>query len=118
MIRLERWNDWLLLAAIVCFVATPLGALILLIGVERPAFDELQATYDQSTSRPGHFLPAGIVSMVRIALTAAAIVLGLAFALAGSLRIPVAATLTRKLRDTAWILFCIALTACLLIQIA
>lgn len=118
MIRFERWNDWLLLAATVCFVAAPLGGLILLLGFEQPAFDELQATYDQSTSRPGHFFPAGTVSMVRIALTAAAIILGLAFAIAGSLRVPAAATLTRKLRDAAWIVFCIALAACLLIQIA
>lgn len=107
----QRWNDWLLLIAVFCFVAAILGNVMLLFGIEQPAYRELQETYNVNSSRPGHFLPAGFVGILRFATTAISLVLGLLFAIGGSIRIPRAATSSRKLRDATWIAFVFAFLA-------
>jgi integral membrane sensor domain MASE1 len=112
--KLQRWNDWLLLVAMVCFIGATLGNLALLLGVEQPTYDELERTYvPHGGSGPGHFLPGGLVCMVRFVATVSAMGLGVLFALVGSLRIPRDAASSRKLRDATWITFCVALAVCL-----
>jgi hypothetical protein len=115
--RPKRWNDWLLLIAIFCFLGAPLGSVAILLTMEQPAYNQLQATYDPSTSRPGHFLPAGMINIVRNLLAATAMAIGLLLALIGCLRIPLIAILTRKLRDTTWVVFCLAVVALFAIAI-
>ena len=110
--RPQRWNDWLFLLAIFCFVCSPLGNAIILFGIERPEYNELAKTYDSSTSRPGHFMSAGITNIFRIVATVLGLSSGILLALIGGIRIPRAASRTRKLRDTTWIIFVLALVVC------
>jgi hypothetical protein len=111
--RPKRWNDWLFLFAIICFLGAPISNAVILFGVERPEYAELVNTYDTSTSRPGHYISAGFTSIFRIVVTAAGFGTGVLFALVGCIRIPRLADSTRKLRDATWILFAAAIVSCL-----
>ncbi len=115
--RLQRWNDWLFLLAIVCFVCSPLGNAIILFGIERPEYNELAKTYDPSTSRPGHFVSAGVTNIFRVVATVLGFSFGIILTLVGSIGIPRSALLTRKLRDSTWIIFIVAFAACLGISV-
>ncbi len=111
--RPKRWNDWLFFFAILCFLCTPIYNAIILLGIERPEYNELAKTYNPGTSHPGHFISAGFINIFRIIATVAGLGTGVLFALIACIRIPQLATSTRKLRDATWILFCVAFVACL-----
>jgi hypothetical protein len=111
--RPKHWNDWLFLFAIICFLGAPICNAIILFGVERPEYKELASIYDPSTSLPGHYISAGFTSIFRIVVTAVGFGTGILFALIGCIRIPRLAASTRKLRNATWILFAVALVACL-----
>lgn len=115
--KLQRWNDWLFIFAIVCYVVSPLGNAIILFGVERPEYSELAKTFDPSMSRPGHFISAGVTKIFRTVATALGLFLGVLFTLIGSFRVPRSATSTRRLRNTTWLVFCGTLFVCLAISI-
>ncbi len=117
MMKPQRWNDWIFLISIVCFVAAPLISLAILLGIEWPIYNELQASHDESTSGPGHFVPGGFINLFRIALTISAVATGLVLTLLGSIRIPDSAKSTRKLRDVTLAMFGFALISCIFIQI-
>lgn len=88
--------------------------IVILVGFERPTYSELLATYvPHGGSGPGHFFAVGIIKTVRVGATMAAVGLGLLLAMIGSLKIPRNSSGSRTLRNVAWILFCIALAACL-----
>jgi hypothetical protein len=113
MYKPQRWNDWFLLAAILCFVGALLGNLILLLLVERPTAIELQNSYQEhGGSGPGHYFAVGAVAMARAVLSGLGIFLGSMLCIAGSVRIPRAAVASRKLRDSAWITMIVALVGC------
>jgi hypothetical protein len=111
--RPKQWNDWLFLFAILCFLGAPICNAIILLGIERPEYNELAKTYDPGTSRPGHFISAGFINILRMIATAVGLGTGILFALIGCIRIPRSAASTRKLRDATWIFFCVGLVACL-----
>lgn len=111
--RPKRWNDWLFLFAILCFLVTPICNVIILFGIERPEYNELAKTYDPGTSRPGHFISVGFIQLFRMIATAAGLGTGMLLALIGCIRIPQLAASTRKLRDATWIFFGVGLVACL-----
>lgn len=115
--KMQRWNDWLLLFAIVCFVCSPLGNIYILSEIEGPAYRELDKTYDRSTSRPGHFMSGGVVYLFRLAMTVLGLSSGILLAVFGSIRIPRSATATRKLRDITWVLFIVVWCVCLAIYL-
>jgi uncharacterized membrane protein YdcZ (DUF606 family) len=115
--KLQRWNDWVLLVAIISFIVAPIGSLIILLGIEQPIYDELNTTYNQSTSRPGHYMEGAVVGMARIVFTIISIIAGLVLAIAGSIRIPKLARTTLNLRQAAWISFPISLIACFVTHI-
>ena len=115
--RPQRWNDWLFLLAIVCFVGSPLCNAIILFGVERPEYNELSKTYDPSTSRPGHFISAGVTKISRVVATSIGLCFGVLLAFIGSIRIPRSALSTRRLRDSTWIIFIVALVVSIGISI-
>lgn len=115
--KLHRWNDWVFIAALVCFVAAPLGSFALLRCVELPLQRELHASYDPNTSRPGHFMESTVAGMIRMALTASAVIAGLILAAVGGIRLPKSATSTRKLRSVTWMTFGISVLACLVIPL-
>lgn len=112
IMRPKRWNDWLFIAAIFCFLIAPLCNAIIFIGFERPEYAALTKTYDTNNSRPGHFVPAGFIGIFRFFVTAAGMCTGILLALAGGIRIPRIGTSTRQLRDATWFMFIVALLAC------
>lgn len=110
--KLQRRNDWFFVIALIFFIGAPLGSAGLLLVIERPMLEQLQATYlPDGQSGQAYFMEVGIFRYVRIIATMAAIGLGILLAVFGSFRIPRSALSSRKLRDTTWVVSIVSFAA-------
>ncbi len=101
----QRWNDWMLLLAMLCMILAPLWSLLMIFGIERPLFRELQASHiPYGNGGPGHFFSYGMAKMVRMIGSLGILIFGMIFALIGGINVPQKATGTQALRYLTWMM--------------
>jgi hypothetical protein len=114
----KRSKDLWLMFSLLCFAGAPLLSLGMIVFLETPLANELQAEYKpHGDSGPGHFFAVGLIQVVRTAISFGILLLGLATATIGSIRIPRNAKGSIKLRDAAWVTFALSLVTLLMIAL-